>query len=69
MSISNGVSIEQLGEAVESITKNPDAGQFQFRARTEWTDSLQCVTKINDFDQAGKTITTQEFIIEGDEPE
>jgi uncharacterized OsmC-like protein len=69
MSISNGVNVEQLGEAVEAITENPDAGQFQFRARTEWTDSLQCVTKINDFDQAGKTITTQEFTIEGDEPE
>ena len=69
MSVSNGVNVEHLGEAVEAITEDPNIGQFQFRAHTEWTDSLQCVTTINDFDQAGESITTQEFSIEGDEPE
>lgn len=69
MSITNGVDVEQLGQAVEAITDDSAIGQFQFRAETEWTDSLQCVTTIDDFDQAGERIHTQEFTIEGDEPE
>lgn len=69
MSVSNGVDVEQLGQAVETITEEPAVGQFRFRADTEWTDALQCVTTIDDFDQAGDRIYTQEFTIEGDEPE
>lgn len=69
MSIKNGVDVEQLGRAVETITEEPAAGRFRFRAETEWTDGLQCVTSIDDFDQAGERIHTREFRIEGDEPE
>jgi uncharacterized OsmC-like protein len=69
MSVNNGVNVEQLGQAVEAITAESAAGQFQFRAETEWTDGLQSVTTIDDFDQAGEEIHTQEFTIEGDEPE
>lgn len=69
MSVNNGVNVEQLGAAVEAITDDPDVGRFQFRARTEWTDALQCVTSIDDFDQAGERVHTHEFTVEGDEPE
>ncbi|WP_336364613.1 OsmC family protein [Halalkalicoccus salilacus] len=69
MSVNNGVDVEQLGQAVEAITEEPAIGRFQFRAETEWTEGLQCVTTIDDFDQAGDRIHTQEFTIEGDEPE
>jgi uncharacterized OsmC-like protein len=69
MSVKNGVDVEQLGKAVETITEGPENGRFRFRAETEWTDALQCVTLINDFDQAEERIHTQEFRIEGDEPE
>ena len=69
MSTKNGVDVEQLGKAVETITEGPENGRFSFRAETEWTDALQCVTSISDFDQAGDRIHTQEFRIEGDEPE
>lgn len=69
MSVNNGVDVEQLGQAVEAITDESAIGQFRFRAETEWTDALQCVTTIDDFDQAGDRIHTQEFTIEGDEPE
>ena len=65
----NGVDVEQLEGAIEAIGDNPEAGQFVFRAETEWTDALKCVTTIDEFDQAGETITTREFKIEGDEPE
>lgn len=69
MATNNGVDVEQLSQAVEAITAESAAGQFRFRAETEWTDSLQSVTSIDDFDQAGEQIHTQEFTIEGDEPE
>jgi uncharacterized OsmC-like protein len=69
MSVNNGVDVEQLGQAVEAITEESAVGQFRFRAETEWTDALRCVTTIDDFDQAGERVHTQEFVIEGDEPE
>ena len=67
--VKNGVDVAQLGQAVEAITDEPEVGRFGFRAETEWTDGLQCVTAIDEFDQAGEHIRTQEFRIEGDEPE
>lgn len=67
--IRNGVDVEQLGEAVEVITDEPAIGRFRFRAETEWTDALKCVTSIDEFDQAGQQVRTREFNIEGDEPE
>lgn len=69
MSTTNGVNVDQLGEAIETITDDPDVGQFRFYAETEWTDSLKSVTSIDEFDQAGERIRTREFRIEGDEPE
>ncbi|MFC4989378.1 OsmC family protein [Saliphagus infecundisoli] len=65
----NGVDVERLGQTVEALTDDSTGGQFRFRANTEWTDGLRCVTAIDDFDQAGEQIHTQEFAIEGDEPE
>ena len=69
MSVRNGVDVEQFGETIEAITEEPENGRFRFRAETEWTDALRCVTSIDDFDLAGERIHTQEFRIEGDEPE
>lgn len=65
----NGVDVEQLEDAIGAISADPEAGQFVFRAETDWTDALKCVTTIDGFDQAGETISTREFTIEGDEPE
>ena len=69
MSVKNGVDVQQLGDAVDAITENPDVGQFRFFAETEWTEGLKCVTSIDEFDQAGERIRTEEFRVEGDEPE
>lgn len=65
----NGVDVEQLEGAIEAISADPEVGQFTFRAETEWADALKCVTVIDEFDQAGETISSREFTIEGDEPE
>lgn len=67
--VRNGVDTEALGQAVEAISEEPAAGQFTFRADTEWTEGLKCVTTIDDFDQGGERIYTHEFEVAGDEPE
>ncbi len=69
MATTNRVDVEQLGQAIDTITEAPENGQFTFRAETEWTGSLRCVTSIDDFDQAGERVFTQEFQVAGDEPE
>lgn len=65
----NGVDVSALEGAVEQISSEPSAGAFTFRAETEWQDALKAVTTIDEFDQAGETIHTQEFTLQGDEPE
>lgn len=67
--IVNGVDVSALEGAVETMGKDSDVAMFTFRADTEWEDALKCVTTIDEFDQAGETIHTQEFTLEGDEPE
>lgn len=69
MTTTNGVNVDQLTETTDAISDDPDAGQFRFYAETEWKDALKCVTSIDEFDQAGERIRTQEFHVEGDEPE
>ncbi|MWV65522.1 OsmC family peroxiredoxin [Halorubrum sp. JWXQ-INN 858] len=65
----NGVDVAALEGAVETISENSDAGMFRFRAETDWEDALKSVTRIDEFDQAGETIHTREFTLQGDEPE
>lgn len=65
----NGVDVSALEGAVEAIGDDPDVGMFTFRAETEWQGALKAVTTIDEFDQAGETIHTREFTLQGDEPE
>ncbi|MGM0718694.1 MAG: OsmC family protein [Halobacteriota archaeon] len=69
MATTNGVDVERLNETIEIISDDPSPAQFRFYAETEWTDSLQCTTAIDEFDQAGERVRTREFHVEGDEPE
>ncbi|GAB7008323.1 OsmC family protein [Halorubrum trueperi] len=65
----NGVDVAALEGAVETISEDSEVGMFTFRAETEWEDALKSVTTIDEFDQAGETIHTREFTLQGDEPE
>ena len=69
MTVTNGVDVEQLEQAVDAIADESENGRFTFRAETEWTESLRSVTSIDDFDQAGERVFTREFEVAGDEPE
>jgi uncharacterized OsmC-like protein len=65
----HGVDVEQLTETIDAVSETPEVGRFRFYAETEWTAALRSVTSISAFDQAGERVRTQEFHIEGDEPE
>ena len=65
----NGVDVSALEDAVGAISEDPEIGRFTFRAKTTWEDALKSVTSIDEFDQAGETVHTQEFTLQGDEPE
>ncbi|MCL9816345.1 OsmC family protein [Natronocalculus amylovorans] len=69
MSVTNGVDVDQLEQAIDAIQTDPNVGRFRFYGETEWNGALKCVTEIDQFDQAGETVHTQTFQIEGDEPE
>ncbi|ELY58650.1 OsmC family protein [Natronolimnohabitans innermongolicus] len=69
MTVRNNVDVTRLGETIDAVAEEPELGQFTFRAETEWTDGLRCVTSIGDFDQAGERVPSREFEIAGDEPE
>lgn len=64
----NGVDVSALEDAVGAISDDPEVGRFTFRAETTWEDALNSITSINEFDQAGETVHTQEFTLQGDEP-
>lgn len=65
----NGVDVSALHGATETISDDHDVGTFTFRAETEWQDALKSVTTIDEFDQAGVTVHSREFTLDGDEPE
>ncbi|MWV39515.1 OsmC family protein [Natrialba sp. INN-245] len=65
----NGVDVPALEGAIEAISDDSSAGAFSFRAESEWKDALKATTTIDEFDQAGETISTREFTLDGDEPE
>jgi uncharacterized OsmC-like protein len=65
----NGVDVSALEGAVEAISDEPNHGMFTFRAETEWEGALKSVTRIDEFDQAGETVSSREFTLRGDEPE
>lgn len=65
----NGVNVSALEGAIEAIDDDANVGSFRFRAETEWEDALRAVTTIDEFDQAGETVHTREFTLQGDEPE
>jgi len=67
--VRNGVDVAALEGAVETVSGDHEHGAFTFRAETEWEDALKSVTTIEEFDQAGETIHTRAFTLEGDEPE
>nr|WP_243637830.1 OsmC family protein [Natrarchaeobius chitinivorans] len=57
-----------LEDAVEAIGDDSAVGRFSFQAESEWEDALKSTTTIDEFDQAGETVRTREFTVQGDEP-
>lgn len=50
----NGVDVDQLMEAVRNMRKDPQLGQFQFRARNKWQTATRNETEMRDYYGAGE---------------
>ncbi len=68
--IINGVNVDRLVETIETITKKPELGMFEFRAKSRWINGGHYVSEIEDFYGAGKEDAHKtRFTLHGDEPD
>lgn len=66
----NGIDVEQLGQTIDHVRKDPELGAFTFRARSSWKGGTYNIGEIPSFTHAGSTdeSRTRPFTLEGDEP-
>ncbi|WP_338728317.1 OsmC family protein [Haladaptatus sp. DJG-WS-42] len=64
----NDLDLNALFSTIDAVEDDPTLGEVTFRAETEWTGGVSCETRVSDFDHAGETIDSEEFVIESDEP-
>lgn len=70
MVIRNGVDVDRLMATIGAVEKQPELGQFTFRARSTWEHGARSRGEIRDFEHAGQTSTErpEAFRSTGDEP-
>ena len=66
----NGIDVETLGAAIESVKENPALGQARFRAQNRWISGAHNRTTIQGFYAAGGEDESREqpFVLDSDEP-
>ncbi len=66
----NGLDLEQMGQTVKALQKNPALAQFQFRAHNRWIDGGENRSTIKDFYGAGSedTSRSEAFVFTNGEP-
>jgi uncharacterized OsmC-like protein len=68
--VDNGVNVDALLGARETLSTMPEAAQFQWRARCEWVKGTHSRTTVEGFAGLGSEQThRQPFVFEGDHPE
>ncbi|RDH77987.1 OsmC family peroxiredoxin [Mycolicibacterium moriokaense] len=66
----NGVNVDAIREARETMAGQPAAAQFQWRAQCTWIDGIHCRTTIEDYFGAGAEQShRQTFAVDTDHPE
>lgn len=67
----NGVAVEKMDAAIETIKTNPELAKFRFRAQNRWLSGGHNQSVIRDFYGAGKEHTErgQKFVFHNDEPD
>lgn len=63
----NGIDLDALAEATESISQDPAQGKVAFRVRTEWTGQTRSETTIDSCTMGGERIERRHKIV-ADEP-
>jgi uncharacterized OsmC-like protein len=65
----NGVDVQKLSEAMESMKSDPRAGLLHHKAHNRWIEGAHCRTRIQDFSLGGEEMSRHmPFEIHGDEP-
>ncbi|MFC6732426.1 MULTISPECIES: OsmC family protein [unclassified Haladaptatus] len=64
----NDLNLDALFSTIDAVDDDHELGEVTFRAETVWTGGVACETRVSDFDHAGETVDSPEFVIEGDEP-
>jgi len=67
----NGVDVNQVMNVIDSVQKNPDNAQFQFRLNNRWVHGGLNRSHIKDFFADGREddTRTKTFVVDADEPE
>ena len=67
--ILNGVNIDGLNDAINTLKDNDELSQFTFHIKNKWINGGHNHTSINDFYGLGKTnARSKPFEVEADEP-
>lgn len=67
----NGVNLEQLGQAVQSIQENPRAGDYRFYTETRWVNGAVSLSEVIRWKKESEGSPAQKFVaheIYTDEP-
>ena len=66
----NGIDVELLGQCVEDVSSNRQAGKYVFRAKNQWVDGGHCHTIIRDFQAGGQEDHSRQkaHVLDADEP-
>lgn len=65
----NGVDTQALGNLIEALEADPDAGRVTFFSRSRWQDGMRAFTTFTGYEVDGRILHEQEreFVLLGDE--
>ena len=67
--ILNGVNVTKLGQTIEAVKRQPEIGQFKFRARNQWDIGGHNVATVDSFYGTCQEMEhRQPFVMPADEP-
>ena len=67
--ILNGVNVTKLGQTIEAVKRQPEIGQFKFRARNQWDNGGHNQATVDTFYGACQEMEhKQPFVMDADEP-
>lgn len=65
--IINGWNVEAMGEAIDAVRQQPEAGKLTWRSRATWSGAFGVDVRTREIEQLGQAMPRQ-FTIRGDHP-